>query len=79
MSKKALIGHIISIKQKKTIIVLVAKKFNHSKYKKQVIQKTHYNVHVENIVCHEGDLVLIQETKPISRTKNWILKNILKY
>lgn len=79
MNKKTLLGHIISTKQKKTIIVLVAKKFNHPKYKKQVIQKIHYNVHVENIICNEGDLVLIQETKPISRTKNWILKNILKY
>lgn len=79
MSKKTLLGHIISTKQKKTIIVLVVKKFNHSKYKKQVIQKIYYNVHVENLLCNEGDLVLIQETKPISRTKNWILKNILKY
>ncbi len=77
MPKKEHIGIVASAKTNKTIIVLVQNRYNHLKYKKQVIRTKRYMVHDKNNECKSGDLVIIQESRPFSRHKKWILKELV--
>ena len=61
----------------KTITVVVARRTKHPKYGKYINLSTKYHVHDEK-KFQEGDIVLIQECKPISKTKNWMLVDIVK-
>ena len=62
----------------KTITVVVARRKKHPKYGKYINLSTKYHVHDEKEVSKEGDIVLIQECKPISKTKNWMLVDIVQ-
>ena len=73
MPKRILQGTVVSDKADKTITVLVERKFNHPLYKKIVKRTKKYAAHDENNVAKEGDIVRIQESKPISKNKSWIL------
>ena len=78
MSKKKRIGIIISIKSKKTINVQTQIKYQHPKYLKTLIKTKNYMTHNVNFNCQCGDIVLIEECSPKSKTKTWELKKILK-
>ena len=67
-----------SQKMNKTITVVVARRTKHPKYGKYINLSTKYHVHDEKEVSKEGDVVLIQECKPISKTKNWMLVDVVK-
>lgn len=74
---KQLIGKVVSTKQDKTIIVDVERKFAHPLYKKIIKRNKHYKVHYEGKKIAEGDNVLFQEVKPISKEKHFkIVKKI---
>nr|YP_010904318.1 ribosomal protein S17 [Catenella fusiformis]WCH57569.1 ribosomal protein S17 [Catenella fusiformis] len=73
MPIKETIGTVTSNKMDKTIIVAVKKKIAHKKYYKIVTRTKKYYAHDEYNKCHTGDIVKIQETKPISKNKRWIL------
>jgi small subunit ribosomal protein S17 len=77
MTKKHKIGIVVSIKSLKTLTVSISKKFKHLKYGKNLIKTKSYLVHNENLFCNLGDLVLIEESRPISKNKTWILNKIL--
>jgi len=78
MTKKERIGIVVSTKNNKTLIIIVQTRSSHPKYDKTVVQTKRYMVHDENNSCKTGDLVLIEESAPISRCKKWKLKQILK-
>ncbi|MEL7369061.1 MAG: 30S ribosomal protein S17 [Myxococcota bacterium] len=63
-------GVVVSAKMQKTIIVRVERRVKHKTYKKYVRVWKRFSVHDE-IGCNEGDLVLIQETRPMSKNKRW--------
>ena len=63
-------GVVVSAKMERTIVVRVERRVKHKKYKKFVRVWKRYSVHDE-IGCREGDMVLIQETRPMSKTKRW--------
>lgn len=78
MVKKQRIGIVVSTKSEKTIIVAIQIRYSHPKYSKTLIKTKRYMAHDEENICKSGDLVLIEESKPISRHKKWNLKQILQ-
>lgn len=78
MVKKERIGIVVSNKPEKTIIVAIQTRYQHPKYNKTLIKTKRYMAHDEQNRCESGDLVLVEESAPISRTKRWKLKEILK-
>lgn len=73
MTIKETIGIVISNKMDKTITVTVKNKAAHKKYYKTITKTNKYYAHDEHNECHIGDVVKIQETKPISKNKRWKL------
>lgn len=78
MDKKTLIGEVISShKMNKTIVVKIVRRVSHKLYHKIVNRTTKIHVHDEKNACHVGDRVSIAESRPISKTKSWVLVEII--
>lgn len=73
MPKRILQGTVVSAKQQKTIVVKVERRFTHPLFKKTVRRSKNYHAHDEAGKHQVGDVVAIEETKPISRLKRWIV------
>ena len=73
MPKRLLSGVVISSNNNKTIVVEVTRRVKHKLYKKIIKRVKKYHAHDENNNYQKGDLVTIQETKPISKMKSWIV------
>ena len=71
MPKRILQGTVVSDKQEKTVVVRVERRFTHPLLKKTVRRSKHYHAHDENKTYKVGDVVSIEETKPISKLKRW--------
>lgn len=78
MGKKERIGIVVSNKPEKTIVVAIQTRYQHPKYNKTLVKTKRYMAHDELNTCKSGDLVLLEESPPISRNKRWKLKEILK-
>ena len=76
--RKERTGVVLSTKMNKSIVVGVERKVKHAKYGKFIKLTTKFMAHDEKNECNPGDLVLIAETRPISKNKNWRLKQILE-
>jgi small subunit ribosomal protein S17 len=75
---RALEGRVVSDKMDKTITVLVERRVRHPMYGKFVTRRTKLHAHDEGNECKQGDLVLIEECRPLSRTKSWRLVKVLE-
>ncbi len=73
MPKRVLQGVVVSDKQEKTIVVKVERRFTHPLLKKTVRRSKNYHAHDETRAHKVGDVVSIEETRPISRLKRWIV------
>ena len=73
MPKRTLQGVVVSDKQDKTVIVRVERRFTHPVMKKTVRRSNKFHAHDEKNEFSIGDLVWIEEHKPISKTKRWIV------
>lgn len=71
-------GMVVSDKMNKTIVVAVENRVNHPKYGKVLVRTKRYQVHDEKNACQVGDRVRIHETRPLSKTKRWIVDQVLK-
>ena len=78
MAIKEKVGLVVSDKLKDTRIVAVSDRIVHKKYKKVITRTKRYAVHDSEVNAALGDQVLIRETRPISKTKNWVLISILR-
>ncbi|MBQ0024726.1 MAG: 30S ribosomal protein S17 [Bacteroidales bacterium] len=76
--RKERIGVVVSNKMDKTIVVAVERKEKHPMYGKFVKKTTKFVAQDENNECGEGDTVRIMETRPLSKTKNWRLVEIVE-
>jgi small subunit ribosomal protein S17 len=76
MAIKERSGTVVSDKMDKTIVVAIENKITHKKYGKVISKTKRYKVHDENNECNVGDYVIISETRPLSKTKRWTLKEI---
>ena len=70
-NKRQLAGRVVSDKMQKTVTVLVERRVKHPLYGKYMTRSGKYHAHDEASECKQGDLVLIEECRPISRTKTW--------
>lgn len=75
--KRTLTGQVISDKMNKTITVLVERLVKHPKYGKFIRRSTKLHAHDEENRCQEGDVVMIEECRPLSKTKAWRLHEIV--
>ena len=78
MAVKEKIGIVVSDKMKNTRIVAVNNRIIHKRYKKVITRTKRYAVQDSTFNSAIGDQVRIRETKPISKTKNWILISVLR-
>lgn len=79
MNKKERIGIVINKKSNKTIIVAIQIRYQHKKYLKTLIKTKKYMAHDETNNCKPGDIVLIEESRPLSKKKHWKLKEIINF
>ena len=70
-NRRQLVGRVVSDKMQKTVTVLVERRVKHALYGKIITRSSRYHAHDEAKACHAGDLVRIEECRPISRTKSW--------
>ena len=73
MPKRVLQGVVVSDKQDKTIVVKVERRFTHPVMKKTVRRSKNYHAHDEANAAKVGDMVQIEESRPISKLKTWTL------
>jgi small subunit ribosomal protein S17 len=78
MTKQERIGVVISNKAEKTITVAIQIRYQHPKYGKTLIKTKNYLAHDEENKCQSGDIVLIEQSRPISKHKKWILKELIR-
>jgi len=76
--RKERIGIVTSNKMDKSIVVSVERRVKHPKYGKFVKNTTKFVAHDEKNDCNEGDTVKIMETRPISKSKNWRLVEVIE-
>ena len=73
MSKRILNGRVVSCKHEKTVVVEVTRTAQHKLYKKIIKINKRFHAHDKNNNCKVGDIVAIQESRPISKLKKWIV------
>jgi len=72
-SRRRLRGRVVSNRMDKTIIVAVERRFKHPKYRKYVARTKRYAAHDETNACAMNDVVVIEESRPLSKTKRWVV------
>jgi small subunit ribosomal protein S17 len=77
-NRKERTGEVISNKMTKTIIVRVQRRFAHPRFKKVVTSYSKFYAHDEKCVAKPGDVVRIEETRPLSRLKRWRLVEVIE-
>ena len=70
-------GSVLSAKADKTITVLIERQVKHPLYKKVIRRSTKLHAHDEQNQCNEGDTVIIEECRPLSKTKSWRLVEVV--
>lgn len=76
--KRTLVGKVVSDKRAKTVTVLVERRVKHELYGKIVAKTSKYHAHDENGDYHMGDVIEITESRPISKTKNWVATRLIE-
>lgn len=75
---RTITGRVISDKMDKTITVLIERRVKHPIYGKYVKRSTKLHAHDEHNECHEGDVVTIEECRPLSKSKAWRLVKVVE-
>nr|MBL8455411.1 30S ribosomal protein S17 [Zoogloeaceae bacterium] len=76
--RRALVGRVVSDKMQNTVTVLVERRVKHELYGKIITRSAKYHAHVEDGVAAHGDLVEIEECRPISKTKTWRVSKVVE-
>lgn len=77
-SNRTFTGRVVSNKMQKTITVLIEQQVKHPIYGKIITRSTKVHAHDENNKCHVGDMVTVQQSRPLSKTKAWHLLDIVE-
>ena len=75
---RTLVGKVVSDKRAKTVTVLVERRVKHELYGKIVARSRKYHAHDEKGEFHLGDMVEIAESRPLSKTKNWVVTRLVE-
>ena len=76
--KRTLSGRVVSDKMEKTVTVLIERKVKHPMYGKVMVRSKKYHAHNDGNTAKAGDLVQIEETRPVSKTKTWRVSSVLE-
>ena len=76
--KRTLIGKVVSDKRAKTVTVLVERRVKHPIYDKIMMRSSKYHAHDENGEYKTGDTIEITESRPLSKTKNWVVTRLVQ-
>ena len=76
--KRTLIGKVVSDKRTKTVTVLVERRVKHPLYDKIMVRSSKYHAHDENGEYKMGDTIEITESRPLSKTKNWVATRLVQ-
>ena len=76
--KRTLIGTVVSDKRNKTVTVLIERRVKHPIYGKIMIRSSKYHAHDENSEYKMGDTVELTESRPLSKTKNWVATRLVQ-
>ena len=76
--KRTLVGKVVSDKRTKTVTVLVERRVIHPIYGKIMIKSSKYHAHDENNEYKLGDTIEITESRPLSKTKNWVATRLVQ-
>lgn len=76
-SQRTLTGRVVSNKMDKTVTVLVERTVKHELYGKYIVRSKKYHAHAE-AAYNEGDTVEIQECRPLSKTKSWVVTKVVR-
>ena len=71
-------GRVVSDKMNKTVVVAIESLVEHPLYGKRIKRTSRFHAHDEQNDCHEGDLVEIMETRPLSKTKRWRVTRVIE-
>lgn len=74
---RVMIGKVISDKMTKTIVVMIERSVKHPKYGKIIKRRSKLHAHDENQISRIGNTVKIRESRPISKTKSWVLVEVI--
>ncbi len=74
---RTMVGKVVSDKMDKTIVVMIERTVKHPKYGKMMKRRTKLHAHDENQVCRIGNTVKIRESRPLSKTKSWVLVEVI--
>jgi small subunit ribosomal protein S17 len=77
-TKRSVTGRVISNKMDKTITVMIERKVKHPVYGKYIKRSTKLHAHDASNECNEGDLVTVVACRPLSKSKKWMLENIVE-
>jgi len=77
-NKRVETGRVVSDKMTNTVTVLVERRFKHPLYGKVITLTKKYHAHVEGGIAKQGDLVEIEECRPLSKTKTWRVTKVLE-
>ena len=75
--RKIRTGRVVSNKMEKTIVVRLESRYVHRLYRKAVKTRSNIKVHDPENLCKVGDLVKVMESRPMSKHKNWLLKEVV--
>ena len=78
VSKRTLAGRVVSDKMEKSVTVLIERRVKHPLYGKIIVQSKKFHAHNDNNEAKQGDLVEIEETRPVSKTKAWRVSKLLE-
>ncbi|NTV09183.1 MAG: 30S ribosomal protein S17 [Zoogloea sp.] len=77
-NKRTVVGRVVSDKMTNTVTVLVERRVKHPLYGKVITRSAKYHAHVEGGIAKAGDVVEIEESRPISKTKTWRVTRVIE-
>jgi len=77
-TRRSIVGRVVSNKMEKTIVVELQRRITHKKYGKFIKRSTKFYAHDESNVAQIGDLVRLVVSRPLSKTKNWLLAEVVQ-
>jgi small subunit ribosomal protein S17 len=77
-AKKTRLGTVVSNKMDKTVVVAIERVVSHPMYRKYISRRSKFKAHDAENACRIGDRVLIEESRPLSKTKRWLVVKVVE-
>ena len=75
---RTLVGRVVSDRMEKTVTVIVERRVKHAMYNKIIVRSSKYHAHNDDNAAKVGDIVEIQESRPLSKTKTWVVTKLVQ-